>query len=257
MKKTILGLFLSVTFLGSAQDNAVKLNLNLPSLILSNKIGVIYERKLADALSVSAGFNFSSKKVAPLSGTLTDYAKEYLDENSVNTDLFNNRFTSTGFELQLRYFPKKEALKGFYIAPYFGFQNSSLQPFDFDFPDSDNPGQFHGGIVDMGYSTSGFGIGLGNQWIIGKGLTIDIMWVGLGYGTTKFKIEGTERPGETVDFASIDADVQEFINTTDDPALEYFASRIEREYTDDYIKLSTKLGIPYGKLLNFSIGWSF
>jgi len=257
MKKTLLGLFLMASLVVTAQDNAVKLNLNLPSLALANKIGVIYERKLTDALSVSGTFSFSSRKAAPLSGFLTEYATEFLDSNSVNTDLFNNKFKSFGFELQFRYYAKKEALKGFYIAPYFGISSSKLETFDFDFPDQDVPNLKHGGTVDLGYTSMGAGIGLGNQWIVGKGLTVDIMWIGLGIGTTNFKIEGNEQPGETVDFAAIDADVQEFIDTQDDPFITRFAEKIDKSYTDDWIRLSVKQGIPYTRLLNFSIGWSF
>ncbi len=257
MKKLILGLFISVSFAGISQNNAVKLNLSLPNLILSNNVGFVYERKLSDRLAANVSLNFSSKQAAPLSGLLTEIAEPYLDSNDINTDIFNNKFSSFGFGFQLRYFPKKEALKGLYLAPYFGFQRNSIDPFDFDFPDKDNPGQTNGGQADISSTLMGVGLGIGNQWIIGKGLTVDIMWIGLGYGTSNLKIEGTERPGETVDFAEIDADVNNFLdNDLEDPFHKY-GQRIESEYTDDYIKLTLKQGIPYTRLLNFSIGWSF
>ncbi len=253
----MLGLFLCGALSASAQDNAIKLNLSLPKLILSNSIGLTYERKLADALAVNASFNFSSKQAAPLSGALTDLFEPILTKEDITTDIFNNKFSSVGFGFQLKYFPKKEALKGFYLAPYFGYQSSGIDPFNFSFPDSDNPNVTHGGIADINLNVTGVGIGLGNQWIIADVLAIDIMWIGLGYGVSNLNIKGTEQPGEDIDFAKIDADVQNFLNTTDEQLISNYADNVTTEYTNDYIKASVKQGIPYTRFLNFSIGYSF
>ena len=257
MKKIIILLFISAPFWGATQSNAVKLDLNLPRLVLSNSIGFTYERKLSDKLSGSVSLNFSNKKAAPLSGTLTDYAVQYLDSTSVNTNIFKNKFSSFGLDFQLKFYPKKEALKGFYIAPYFGYQKGGMDLFDFEFPDKDLVGVTHGGEVDLGYKTFGGGIGIGNQWIIGKSITLDILWVGIGYGTTTISVQGTERAGETVDFQSIDADVNDFISKQNDQTVKRFTDNIKSEYTDDFIKLSLKQGIPFSKILNISIGYAF
>ena len=256
MKKLICSFAILSSLVAWGQSNAVKLTLPPVKLALANNVGIGYERKLSDALSFGAKFNFSTKKAAPLSGALTDFAKNQLDSASVNSDIFNNKFKSSGLTLELKYFPGKEALKGFYIAPYFGLQKGTLAQFNFDFPDNDNPGQTNGGKVDIGFSFVGGGIGLGTQWIIGDRLAIDILWIGLGVGSNKFLVEGTERDGEEVDFESIDQDVTNFINSQEG-IIKKYAEKIQSEYTDEYIKLSSRNMVPYTKLLNVSIGFTF
>ncbi|MFD1553098.1 hypothetical protein DNU06_12270 [Putridiphycobacter roseus] len=256
MKKLIFSFVLLSSLSAWSQSNAVKLTLPPVKLGLANNIGIGYERKLTDALAIGVKVNFSTKKAAPLSGVLTDFAKEQLDDASVNTDIFNNKFKSSGLSFELKYFPGKKALKGFYLAPYFGIQKGTLAEFSFDFPDKDNPGLTHGGDVNIGFNFVGGGIGIGNQWIIADRLSIDVLWVGLGVGSNKFIIEGTEQAGEEVDFENIDKDVTDFINAQEGYVKKY-VEKIESEYTDDYIKLTSKNLIPYSKLLNISIGFTF
>jgi len=256
MKKLILSFALLSTISGWSQSNAVKLTLPPVKLATANNIGIGYERKLSDALSFGVKVNFSSKSAAPLSGVLADFAKDQLDSASVNTDIFNNKFKSSGLTFELKYFPGKNALRGFYLAPYFGIQKGTLAEFEFDFPDQDIPGQTHGGDVNVGFNFIGGGIGLGNQWIIADRLAIDILWFGVGVGSNKFLIEGTERDGEEVDFEQIDQDVTNFIDSQEGIVKKY-AEKIQSEYTDEYIKLTSRNLIPYTKILNISIGFSF
>lgn len=254
MKKLLFGLFVSSAILGYSQDNAVKLNLNPIGLALANNIGLTYERKLTDAFSVSAKFNFSTSKAAPLSGTLNNLAEELLEEGSVNTDIFNNKFKSNGFGLALKYYPKKEALSGFYLMPYFSYQGGSIDQFDFDFRDSD--GSLQRGLVDAGFNIIGGGLAIGKQWVIADKLAIDITWIGLGAGKFNLDVEGTEKVGNDVDFKFVEDEVVSFINGGDEEYSNY-TNKIEHSSTDENILLSFKQGIPLGKMLSFSIGYTF
>ena len=191
MKKLILGGFIFLSFSAFTQSNSVKIDLNPVKLVISNYIGISYERKLSDKLSVNGKINFSSKKAIPFGGRLSEYADKYLDTANAAANIFENKFKSSGFTLSLKYFPGDDALKGFYLSPYFGFQKGGVEQFDFNFPDKDIPTTFHGGSVDLGFNFVGAGIGIGNQWVMDNGLTIDVLWLGLGIGSNKISVIGT------------------------------------------------------------------
>ncbi|MFK8037508.1 MAG: DUF3575 domain-containing protein [Crocinitomicaceae bacterium] len=256
MKKTLIICFLLTSMAAFSQKNAVKLVLAPVKLIVANNVGLAYERKFTDRFTASLKFNFSTKSAAPLSTTLTEFAKEQLDSANANADIFNNKFKSSGLTLELRYYPGSKALKGFYLAPYFGLQTGSFANFDFDFPDNTNELIKHGGNVDMGFNFIGGGLAIGNQWTIADKISIDILWIGLGVGSNNFGITGTELDGQEVDFDAIDKDVEEFINSQDG-IVKRFTSDIRREVTDEYIKLTSKNLVPYTKFFNVSIGYCF
>jgi len=238
------------------QKNAVKLVLAPGKLALANNVGLMYERKLTDRFSASAKFNFSSKAAAPLSGRLSEFAQEQLDSANTAADIFNNQFNSSGFTLELRFYTGAKALKGFYIAPYFGIQNGTLANFDFQFPDKSDPAITHGGNVEMGFNFIGGGLGFGNQWTIADKIAIDILWVGLGVGSNQFNVTGTELPGENVNFADVDSDVRQFIDSQEGATRTYL-EKIESVYDAESIKLTSRNLVPYMKVFNFSIGYCF
>lgn len=256
MKKTLMICFLFASTAIFGQKNAVKLVLAPGKLVTANNVGLAYERKLTDSFTASLKFNFSTKNAAPLSGALTEFAKDQLDSANANADIFNNKFKSSGLTLELRFYTGGKALKGFYLAPYFGLQTGTFENFDFDFADKVNPSITHRGNVDMGFNFIGGGIGIGNQWTIADKISIDILWLGLGVGSTNFGVTGTELPGDEIDFEEIDKDVQAFIDSQDGTVKKY-AEKIQSEVTDEYIKLTAKNLVPYTKFFNISIGYCF
>ena len=256
MKKTLIICCLLLATAAFGQKNAVKLVLAPGKLITANNIGLMYERKITDRFSASLKFNFSSKGVAPFSGRLSDFAKDYLDSANAAANIFDNKFTSSGLTLELRYYPGKKALKGFYLAPYFGFQKGTFANFDFEFPDQDNPLVSHGGNVEMGFNFIGGGIGFGNQWILGDKISIDILWFGLGLGTSEFRVLGTEQPGQQLDFDKVEMDVQEFLDSQTG-IIKNYTDKVDIEKTTEFIKLTSNNLTPYMKFFNFSIGYAF
>ncbi len=257
MKKTLITCLLFASTVAFGQKNAVKLILAPVNLITANNVGLAYERKMTDRFSVGLKFNFSSKSAAPLSDVLSEFAQEQLDSANANSNIFNNKFTSSGLTLELRYYPKAKALKGFYLAPYIGLQNGSLANFDFDFPDSDNPAITHGGNVEMNFNFIGGGIGIGNQWTVKDRIAIDILWFGFGVGSNNFQLTGTELPGETVNFPAVEQQVEDYIAAQEDGVYKTLLQQVETSSDEESIKLSARNLVPYTKFLNFSIGFSF
>ncbi len=254
MKKIFLTVLIALPFLGHAQDNSVKLTLS-PAMVLTNNFGVNYERKLTDAFSANFRVNLSSRKAVPFNGIATNMLGDLLDSNGVNSDIFNTKVVSYGASIQFRYFPKKEALKGFYLAPYFGLQAGKMKPFGFDFPDSSDPSIKHGGEVNANFLFLGAGLGIGNQWVLDNGFTIDIMWLGIGGGKNKITLDGSNSTGN-VDYAQIDADVNQFL-IDESETLDQFGVSASTSYSSNNIEIIAKHAFPYMKILNFSIGYSF
>ena len=255
MKKTILFLLLLVTAgFANAQNNSVKFTLS-PGLILANNLAFNYERKFAYKFSIDARINFTSKNQVPLNGLATDLLGPILDSAGVNSDILGTRVNSFGMNLQFKYFPKGEALKGFYITPYVGFQLGSLEDFEFDFPDATDPSIRHGGTVSSNFLFYGAGLGFGNQFVADNGLTLDILWLGLGVGANTITLNGTDTSGD-VDYAAINDDVQGFVADNDED-ISRFRGSVESEYTSSDITIFVKHPFPYLKVLNFSIGYSF
>lgn len=257
MKKIALVVLAAFSLCGYAQTdqkNSVKINFS-PAMTLANNLGINYERKLSDAFSVNLRVNYTSKKVLPFNSLAKDALGPVLDSAGVNSDILNTKFTSTGIGLQFKYFFKKEALRGFYLAPYFGYQTGGLKPFEFDFPDSSDPNVKHGGEVSARFTFLGAGVGIGNQWVHKSGFTFDIMWVGIGAGGNTIKLRGQDDSGD-VDYAYVNQQVVDFL-ADDGSDLDKYGLKVSSNYSNDHIEIIGKHIFPYMKLLNISVGFSF
>ena len=254
MKKTLFILCFGLAFGASAQNNSVKFTVS-PALALANNVAFNYERKFSDKFSINARLNFTSKKTMPLNSIATNILGPILDSAGVNSDILETKVNSFGVNLQFKYYLKGDALRGFYITPYVGFQTARLADFEFDFPDSSDPSIKHGGTVESSMLFFGGGIGIGNQWISPKGITLDILWLGLGVGSNTVTLRGTDTSGD-VDYSEINNDVQTFATDNEEDISAYKAS-IDSENSSSDINVFVKHPFPYLKVLNFSIGYSF
>lgn len=254
MKKILLILSLGLAFGATAQNNSVKLTLS-PGLILANNFALNYERKFADKFSINTRLNFSSKKAVPFNSLAINLFGPVLDSAGVNSDVLNTKINSFGMNFQFKFYPGGNALTGFYIAPYVGFQTGKMKDFEFDFPDSNDPTITHGGTVESSMLFFGGGIGIGNQWIMNSKLTLDILWLGLGAGTNTITFRGTDTSGD-VDYAAVNDDVQTFA-TDNEEDFSTFKASLDSEYSSSDINVFVKHAFPYVKLFNFSIGYSF
>ena len=253
MKKYILFFSLSVLGLLStrAQENSIKLNWT--SFSIYGNFGLNYERKFTDNISVNARVNMLIPRALPYA----NYFETAFSGDVQGFDFKNNfsalKMSSYGIHPQFRYYTKGDALDGFYVVGSMGYQRSGISPFEFDFQDANDANLRHGGEIALSNSFFGVGAGIGTQWVTRSGFTFDIIWISLGsaFGSTKI-VGKSDDPG--VDFAQIQDDFNEEMQTFE--GVNYLR-KFSSSYTDNSISLKFKHIMPYTKLLNFSIGYSF
>jgi hypothetical protein len=127
----------------STEKNVLKIN-TLSLVFMTGS--VFYERKISDAMSAQLGFGYTSLKYK------------------------TTKFTGLILTPEVRIYPKKNAIDGFYVAPYFRYMNLSL-------------------TVDNAKGTLsaiGGGLLIGHQWITDSGFTMDLFFGG-HYGTSNVK----------------------------------------------------------------------
>jgi Protein of unknown function (DUF3575) len=152
MKKTfILFLLIVLTLPSFSQEKSDVsteknvLKVNTLSLILTTG-SVFYERKLSDLTSAQFGIAYVGLKIQ------------------------NTKFTGIILTPEFRIYPKKNAIDGFYIAPYLRYQNYTLQS----------------GTDKGSLSSMGGGLLFGRQWITKSGFTMDLFFGG-HYGSSNIK----------------------------------------------------------------------
>jgi hypothetical protein len=158
MKKLFTLLLTSVIVINSfAQDKpAVSTDKNVLKVnALSVFLGtgsVFYEHKFSDNISGQLGVAYLGLKLG------------------------DTKFSGLILTPEFRFYPKKNAIDGMYIAPYLRYQNFTLQS-------GDNKGTL---------STMGGGLLFGRQWITNSGFTMDLFFGG-HYSGSKVKVtSGTD-----------------------------------------------------------------
>ena len=138
----------------SEEKNVVKIN--TLSLIVGTG-SIFYERKVADNLSAQLGVAY------------------------LNYGIQDTRFTGLIATPEVRLYPKKNAIDGFYLAPYVRYHNFSLKVEE----------------EKATYLNFGGGISIGRQWITDSGFTMDLFFGG-HYGAGKIILEAdSEDPFST------------------------------------------------------------
>ncbi|TAH25995.1 MAG: DUF3575 domain-containing protein [Cytophagales bacterium] len=140
-----------------------------------------YERALTSKISVALGASYLIPRSLPI-------AKYYeFDSTRINES------NLSGFSLtpEVRfYLGKKDAPRGFYIAPYMRYNNYSMD-FDVDSRVNLKTGQknVEKNFVGEGkYTSIGGGVMIGAQWLIINKISIDWWILGLGFNSTKMEL---------------------------------------------------------------------
>jgi hypothetical protein len=127
------------------------LKINTLSLFLATG-SIFYEHKLSELISAQLGFGYMGVKIQ------------------------DTKFSGIILTPEVRIYPKKNAIDGFYIAPYLRYQNYTLQ----------------NGTDKGSLSSMGGGLLFGRQWIFKKGFTMDLFFGG-HYGSSNVKVDsGTD-----------------------------------------------------------------
>lgn len=153
--KKIFTLFLSIIFVipcfsqeksdVSTEKNVLKIN-TLSLFVLTPSI--FYERKISDMTSAQLGFGYMGYKVS------------------------DARFSGLILTPEFRIYPKKNALDGFYIAPYLRYMNLTAKSTSED--------------AKATLTVMGGGLLFGRQWITKSGFNMDLFFGGhYGSGSAK------------------------------------------------------------------------
>jgi hypothetical protein len=129
----------------SAEKNVMKIN-TISLLVLAPSI--FYERELSDNLSGQLGVGY------------------------LNYNINDTKFKGVILTPEARFYLRKNAIDGFYLGPYFRYQNFSLEA----------------GTGKASYTNYGGGLSFGRQWILNSGFTLDLFFGG-HYGSGQLDIE--------------------------------------------------------------------
>jgi hypothetical protein len=131
----------------SEEKNVLKIN--TLSLIVGTG-SIFYERKISDFTSAQLGTAFIS------------FGRE------------GTKFTGLILTPEVRFYVKSNAIDGFYLAPYFRYQNFTLKDDEIE--------------SKATYTNYGGGLAFGRQWITNSGFTMDLFFGG-HYGSGKIEAE--------------------------------------------------------------------
>jgi hypothetical protein len=131
----------------STEKNVLKVN--TLSLFLGTG-SIFYERKISETTSGQLGLAYMGFKLS------------------------DTKFTGLILTPEFRIYPKKNAIDGFYIAPYLRYQNFTVKN-----TTDDSKGTL---------SSMGGGLLFGRQWITNSGFTMDLFFGG-HYGSASVKVD--------------------------------------------------------------------
>jgi hypothetical protein len=140
----------------SEEKNVLKIN--TLSLIVATG-SLFYERELTEMISGQMGVGYLSYSI---------------DES---------KFSGLILTPEARFYPKRNAIDGFYLAPYLRYQNFSIENTTSN--------------AEATYSNIGGGVAFGRQWILNSGFTMDLFFGG-HYGSGKISVDS----GNPDDFAT-------------------------------------------------------
>jgi hypothetical protein len=163
-----------------SQKNVVKIN--LPSAFIKN-IYASYERALTDKISISLGLSYM-----PARGLLfaNQIKSDEIDINNNDSDRLEN-IKMHGYSItpEIRFYTarRKEAPRGFYVAPYARYLKQSFKGDYIKSYTDDDLGPITARFDLTGeYTVLAAGVLLGYQWLISDRVSIDWTFFGLGVG---------------------------------------------------------------------------
>ena len=151
----IMGMMCSAFAQGTSNVSTEKNVLKVNTLALLLGTGsIFYEHQITDLTSAQLGVGYLSYKIS------------------------DTKFSGLILTPEFRIYPRKNAIDGFYIAPYLRYQNFSVE---------------NKTTSDKGtFTNMGGGLAFGRQWITDSGFTMDLFFGG-HYGSSKVNVtSGTD-----------------------------------------------------------------
>lgn len=196
MKKSLLICFVLLLSAGtiSAQDKSTDkmsaastpasrnlLKVNLLSLPLNN-FSFEYERKIARKITLGIGYRFMPESGVPLKSTVYDL----IDDPETSTQLDQFKTSNSAITPQIRFYMGKQAMRGFYLAPFARFSNYEASgPIEFEVEGVKETIPLTGKL-----NTVTGGLLIGAQWKLGGRVYLDWWMLGPQYGTADGNFDG-------------------------------------------------------------------
>jgi hypothetical protein len=258
---------------GFAQKNVIKVRPLMPvaSIAMGGPviIPLAYERVLIPRLTAQIGLSYGLKK--------------QLDTPFDFGDVTMPTIKSIGFSPEVRFYPRvaKETPRGLYFNAYFKYSRTTLET-DYTYKQDLD---FNGVMIPYSskleatgkVSLMNYGIGMGSQWLIADRVSIDILWLGLGWGGATI---GLDLEGKLVDPAVINAQLvakgappmtpaeqaslpnwktieNAFGDGLELPDVPVVSPTLTTSSSNNGIGAEIKANVPSLRLFNFSIGFAF
>src|SRR5690606_29082734 len=104
------------------------LKVNLLSLPLRN-FSFMYEHKIGSKVTAGLGLRFMPKGGMPMRSTISNL----VDDPDIDKQLDQFSTGNIAFTPEVRFYLGKEAMRGFYLAPFARYSNYTAElPFEFD-----------------------------------------------------------------------------------------------------------------------------
>jgi hypothetical protein len=225
-------------------SNVVKLN--VPSLLFKT-VALQYERKLTKRFSLALGLMYRPKSSFFLYKFMADSASSFGLGPETAQMLRTARYSSLSFTPELRYYFKKRAPKGLYLAPFLRLRRE-VNSFAFNYDETNvNPSVRRTGLVDIRENTFGGGLLFGYHLVSKKKFAIDFWFAGPWVGTVGTKITA---PINTANINSFDKAIIEskLANVTNLDQLDWTSKGIETK--------TNRSGIGF-RMFGINLGWNF
>jgi hypothetical protein len=242
--------FVVFPILGMAQNNSFKFTM-APTIVHTHNFALAYERKLSDQFAAGLKVNYGARNVLPCNRIASNEIGQMLNMTGWKTE---NDCQSHGASFHFRFLLHKKTSSRFYVDTNLGYQTGKFYGTDFVFrPYEYIPIQYVAGLKG-GFQFFGGGIGIGNQWTNKKGISIDVLWVGLGLGKNTMNIQATSTAKGY--FNDVYGAFNKYMSKRED-LIDFLRMDISATYDTKGIYVVAHNTMPIVKILNVSLGFSF
>jgi hypothetical protein len=187
------------------------IKVNLTSLALKN-VSLQYERAIAKKISFGMGVRFMPEGTLPLMSIVKDISKSDDPDDDMSDQLKNFRIGNFALTPEVRFYMGKEALRGFYIAPFARYATFNVSlPIDLETEDANNHVTTERIDLKGDLSTIAGGILFGAQWKLSKIIYLDWHILGPHFGKATGNLTGKKNltPEEQTDLRELIEDFED------------------------------------------------
>lgn len=220
--------------------------LNVPSLLFKT-IAVQYEKKMSRKTSFAAGVIFRPNSAIPFKNFLLNDTL-FTVGLSTREMLKTTRYSTFMITPEFRYYFRKKALRGLYMAPFLRYKNENLNA---DYKYSDTNSFFHTGSLKGKVNTIGAGVLFGLQVLTKKKISIDFWFAGPWISYSKYK------SSSKINTAYLDVYRKAAVESIIEPYNEIFGFSNEFQWTPTGFETNKgSLGLGF-RFFGINLGYAF